>query len=159
MICRIDLPVEDVFAFWCDYENFPRFLSNVREVTRTRVDGQSHWTVAGPGGISVEFDATITDFVPNELLAWRTVEGSLVQHAGVIRFEATVGGGTRLHIRMSYTPPLGAVGHGIASVLGDDLKSKLDEDLVRMKTLLETGRPARDAAKPWVETPTAPRVF
>ena len=144
----IDAPVDEVFRFWSQYENFPRFMSRVLEVRPSAREGQSHWRVVGPGGVPVEFDAVVTAYVPNEVLAWRTVQGSAVAHSGIVRFEPRSDGRTRVHIRMSYNPPGGWVGHGVAAAFGVDPKRSLDEDLARLKTLIETGRPARDAAQP-----------
>jgi uncharacterized membrane protein/osmotically-inducible protein OsmY len=144
----IEAPVEDVFEFWAAYENFPRFMSRVLEVRPSSRERQSHWKVAGPGGVPVEFDAEVTAFVANEVLAWRTVEGSPVGHAGIVRFERAGYGRTRVHVRMSYNPPGGWLGHGVAAAFGADPKQSLDADLARMKTLLETGRRPHDAARP-----------
>jgi uncharacterized membrane protein len=144
----IDAPVEDVFGFWARYENFPKFMSRVLDVRTGAREGQSHWKVMGPGGVPVEFDAVISAFVPNEVLGWRTIQGSTVAHDGIVRFEPTSDGRTRVHLRMSYNPPGGWVGHGVAAVFGVDPKRSLDEDLARLKTLIETGVPARDAAQP-----------
>lgn len=146
----VDAPVEKVFDFWASYENFPRFMSRVLDVRAGSREGQSHWRVMGPGGVPVEFDAEISAFVPNEVFAWRTVKGATVAHAGIVRFEPAGEGRTRIDIRMSYNPPGGWFGHGLAAAFGVDPKSSLDEDLARMKTWLETGRPARDAAQPQV---------
>src|SRR5207244_6535398 len=78
----IAAPVEHVFAFWREYENFPRFMSHVREV-RDLGGQRSRWTVAGPAGMPVEWDAELTQVVPNQVLAWKTVGGSTVEHAGI----------------------------------------------------------------------------
>ena len=97
----------------------------------------------------------LTENVPEQLLAWKTVEGSSIAHAGVVYFEPDQFGGTRLHIRFSYHPPGGVIGHALATLLGDDPKTKMDADLARMKTLIETGNPPRDAAKPMDRAPDA----
>jgi uncharacterized membrane protein len=144
---EINAPVEQVFAFWCQFENFPRFMSHVREVQATRIDGQTHWVVDGPAGAPIQFDAVVTEFCPNEVIAWRTEGPAAVRHAGIVRFEATANGTTRVSIRMSYNPPGGAAGHAAASLLGADLKSRLDDDLLRMKSFIDTGKPAHDAAR------------
>lgn len=141
---HIEAPVRQVFEFWSNFENFPKFMRNVRAVRKNR-DDSWHWEVAGPLGVSVEWDSRVTQSVPDELMAWATVPGMNVQHAGIVRFDAE-GAGTRLHIRMTYNPVAGALGHAVASLFGADPASELDEDLVRMKTYLETGKPARDAA-------------
>lgn len=78
-------------------------------------------------------------------MAWRTVPGATVAHAGMIQFER-VNGGTRLDIKMSYSPPAGVFGHVVAKLFGADPKTELDEDVLRMKTFLETGKAPRGAA-------------
>jgi len=144
----IDAPVDQVWEFWKNYENFPRFMHHVRDVRPTSVPGQSHWRIEGPAGIPIEYDAVVTQEIPNSIFAWKTVEGSPVEHAGFIHFEPNATGGTRLHIHMSYNPPGGALGHGVAWLFGADAKHRMDADLARMKTLIETGNPPHDAAQP-----------
>jgi uncharacterized membrane protein len=144
---NINAPVERVFEFWTNYQNFPRFMSNVREV-RPAGEGRSHWVIAGPAGVPVEWTAEITEMVPNKLLAWRSINGSVVNHTGVIHFEPNSESGTRVHIRLCYHPLAGAVGHALAKILGSDPKREMDADLVRMKTFIETGHPPHDAANP-----------
>jgi uncharacterized membrane protein len=136
---RVDAPVDRVFDYWKDVSNFPFFLSHVREV-RDNGRGCSHWKVAGPAGIPVEWDAVITALVPNQLLAWKTVPGEAVRHAGVVVFDEDPQGGTRVHLRMTYKPPAGVIGHAVASLLGADPKQALDDDLVRFKSIIETGK-------------------
>jgi len=144
---NVAAPVETVFDFWRRYENFPRFMSNVREV-RDLDGGRSHWTVAGPAGVPVDWDAEITQMVPNKVIAWKTLPGSTVPHAGIVRFQPTPDGTTSISVRLSYDPPAGAVGHTVATLFGADPKSELDADITRLKALIETGRPAQDAARP-----------
>ena len=95
----------------------------------------------------MQFDAEVSTYVPNEAFGWRSIEGSPVAHAGLMYFEPAGDGRTRVHVRMSYNPPGGWIGHGIASAFGVDPKSSLDADLARLKTLIETGRPPHDAAR------------
>jgi uncharacterized membrane protein len=142
----VEAPVEQVFAYWDRFGNFPTFMTHVREISPTRDPRQWHWTVEGPAGMPVEFDAVITERVPNRLLAWKTAPGSPVGHAGLVRFDAAGPRATRVHIRMSYNPPGGAVTHGVLTVFGADAKRRIDDDLVRMKEFLETGRQPHDAA-------------
>ena len=70
-----------------------------------------------------------------------------MRHAGEVRFEPNGDGGTRLGVRLAYVPPAGALGHAVAALLGADPKSEMDADLMRMKTMIETGRPPHDAAR------------
>jgi uncharacterized membrane protein len=144
---NINAPVEKVFDFWTHYGNFPHFMSNVREV-RDHGNGRSHWVVAGPAGIPVSWEAEITQYEPNRILAWKSIERSIVENAGIIHFQPNDRGGTRVHIQLAYNPPGGALGHALARVFGADPKSEMDSDLVRVKTMLETGHPPHDAAQP-----------
>jgi uncharacterized membrane protein len=145
-IINVAAPVEEVFAFWSDYQNFPRFMSNVRDVKITG-EKRSHWVVAGPAGVPVEWNAVITDYVPNQSFGWKTEPASPIQHAGIVRFERNEDEGTRIDIKMSYNPVAGALGHAVAAIFCADPRTEMDQDLARMKTMIETGRPPHDAAR------------
>ena len=131
----IEAPVEQVYAFWSNYENFPLFMSHVREVEDLG-GGRSHWSVSGPGGVPIEWDAVLTQQSPGEALAWRSEPGSMLENAGIIRFTPTQGG-TRVDLRLCYHPPAGGAGQAVAELIGTDPRAKLNEDLGRMKSLLE----------------------
>jgi uncharacterized membrane protein len=132
---HIDAPVEQVYEFWSNYENFPLFMSHVREVEDLG-EGRSHWSVSGPGGVPIEWHATVTQQTPNEVIAWRSEPGSMLENAGIIRFVPT-GAGTRVDLRFCYHPPAGGAAQAVAELLGSDPRGKLNEDLGRMKALLE----------------------
>lgn len=136
---NIDAPVAEVFEFWNHFENFPRFMSNLREARRTG-DKTWHFVAEGPAGTTFEWDAEITQFVPNDCIAWKSLSGATVGNAGIIKFQENEDGGTRIDIRLSYNPPGGAIGHAVASFFGFDPKSDMDEDLVRLKSLIEDGK-------------------
>jgi uncharacterized membrane protein len=140
-------PVERVFGFWTDYQNFPRFMHNVRDV-RQVADRRSHWVVAGPAGVPVQWTAEVTGLIPGELIEWRSVSDSDVRHEGAVRFVGTTDGGTRVSVELSYIPPAGAFGHAVATMFGADPKSEMDADLLRMKSMIETGHAPHDAARP-----------
>jgi uncharacterized membrane protein len=140
-------PIERVFGFWTDYQNFPRFMHSVRDV-RQVADRRSHWVVAGPAGVPVQWTAEVTGLIPGEAIEWRSVSDSDVRHEGAVRFVATTDGGTRVSIELSYIPPAGAFGHAVATMFGADPKSEMDADLLRMKSMIETGHAPHDAAKP-----------
>ncbi len=135
---HIEAPRPEVFAYFRAFENFPRFMSHVREVRRT-TEGHWHWVVDGPGGTSVAWEAEVYAFAPDEVIAWKTVPGAAVASSGMARFEDD-GKGTRLEIRLSYNPPAGAIGHALAVLLGADPKRQLNDDLLRLKSLLERGK-------------------
>lgn len=137
----VDAPPERVYEFWNDFENFPRFMSHVREVRRTGPD-RTHWVVAGPGGTPVEWDAVVTRRVPNEEIRWRTVDAALVEHGGTVRFRPAGSGRTRIDVRMSYRPAGGALGHELAALFGSDPERLIADDLSRLPTHLRGGRSA-----------------
>ena len=138
--------LDEVFGFFSNYDNFPLFMHNVREV-RDRGDGLSHWVVAGPAGVHVTWDAVLTDYQPNRCIAWASTNNATIGHSGVIRFNENPDGTTRVDVRLSYNPPGGVIGHAVASLLRSDPKSEMDDDLARLKTLIERGRFPHDAAR------------
>jgi uncharacterized membrane protein len=139
----IDAPIDQVYAFWSNYENFPLFMSHVREVEDLG-GGRSRWSVSGPGGLPIEWSAVLTQQASEEIIAWRSEEGSMLENAGVIRF-APSGGGTRVNLRFCYHPPAGGAGQAVSELLGSDPRAKLNEDLGRMKALLEATTKESDA--------------
>jgi uncharacterized membrane protein len=135
----VGAPVEQVWELWSNFENFPRFMTHLREVRKID-EGRSHWVAAGPAGVPVEWDAVVTDWVPQQFIGWTSVEGSTIETSGQVRFRPTEAGKTEIDIRMEYSPPAGVAGHAIASLLGTDPKQAIDDDLVRLKSLLEDGK-------------------
>ncbi|HEX3481961.1 MAG TPA: SRPBCC family protein [Kofleriaceae bacterium] len=134
----IDAPVEEVFAFWSRFENFPRFMEHVLEV---RGEGdRSLWKVAGPAGMPIEWQAEITEHIEPRKIAWRSLPGSIVDHHGEVHFERTGDQATRISVHMAYRPPGGALGHAAAGFLLGDPKTLMDEDLLRLKSLFERGK-------------------
>jgi uncharacterized membrane protein len=120
-------------------------MTHLRQVRRVD-DRRSLWTAAGPAGTTVQWDAEITESVPHELIAWRSVQGAPIATSGAVRFRAAGKGHTAIDVRLDYTPPAGAVGHAVASLFGVDPKHSMDDDLVRLKSLLEAGKTSRGGA-------------
>jgi uncharacterized membrane protein len=129
---------KEVFAFWQAMEQFPRFMTHVKEV-RKLSDRRYRWKVEGPGTVPITWEADVTGLVAGELIAWRSVEGAPVRSSGVVHFEHD-NGGTRVQVRMKYAPPAGAVGHAVARLFGADPRKEMDDDLLRFKSLLEQGK-------------------
>jgi uncharacterized membrane protein len=135
----IQRPREQIFRFWRNYQNLPRFLCHVESVTLVD-DNRSHWVVKGPGGRTMEWDAVIHNEVENERIAWRSLPGGDVDHAGTVLFKDALGGrGTELRLELQYNPPGGAVGAAAAALLGQEASQQIREDLRRLKRLLESG--------------------
>lgn len=145
---RIDAAPEKVYELWSNYENFPHFMNNVVEV-RDLGNRRSHWLVRGPAGTEFGFTAVLTEHDRPRRLAWRSEPGAEVEQSGSVEFQP-VRGGTRVRVQMSYIPPAGAMGRGIAALLGRDPEREMEEDLQRMKYFIEHGtvppQPAREGA-------------
>lgn len=137
-VITVNRPVDEVYEFWRDLENLPKFMCHLESVRVT--DGQSHWRAKAPAGRTVEWDAMIVEDQPNEILSWRTLEGAGLVHAGSVRFVAAPGGrGTELHIHLHYELPGGKLGAALAKALGEDPSEQIQEDLRRFKQVMETG--------------------
>lgn len=135
---NINAPQEELYNFWMDFENFPKFMTHIKEVRKID-DDRSHWVVEGPAGSSMEWDAVVTETVPNQRISWESTEGAPVKSTGTVRFDPNNQGGTRVTVQMGYTPPAGAVGHAVATLFGKNPKQEMDDDLMRLKSLFEHG--------------------
>jgi uncharacterized membrane protein len=145
---EVQAPVEDVFRYWSNFENFPSFMSNVDEVRMTGQD-TSHWKVKGPLGKSVQFDAKTTEMDPGRGIGWNTIEGD-VMTSGEARFEEVAPGRTRIDVTMNYSdPPGGAVGEAVANVLSSPERN-LKEDLQNFAKIVERG----ELGGPGAQTPS-----
>lgn len=135
----INAAPEAVYAFWRKFDNLPRFMNNLESV-EVRSDTRSHWTTKGPAGTNVDWEAEIINEVPNELIGWRSIEGSQVDNAGSVHFTPSANGrGTEVKVVLRYDPPAGVVGAKVSKILGEDPAKQVREDLGRLKALLETG--------------------
>ena len=135
----IDATPEEVYSFWRDLPNLPRFMRHLESVTWTG-EGRSHWVAKAPGVGTVEWDAEITEDRPNQLLAWRSVEGSQVENSGSVSFQQATGGrGTVVRVELDYNPPGGAAGALVAKLLGEDPDGQMQADLRRFKQVMEVG--------------------
>jgi uncharacterized membrane protein len=134
---EVQAPLEDIFSYWSNFENFSNSMQNVEEVRMTGQD-TSHWRVKGPLGKSVEFDARTTEMDPSRGIGWNTVEGE-VMTSGEARFEEVSPGRTRIDVTMNYAdPPGGKVGEVAANVLSNP-ERMLREDLENFARIVERG--------------------
>ncbi len=140
---RIQKSAAELFNFWRNLANLPRFMHHLNEV-REIGDGRSHWVARGPGGYRMEWDAKILNQQANELIAWRSLEGADLDSAGSVRFrELGDSGGTQVTLSLEYIPPAGRVGSAIAKLLGRHPEREIEQDLRRFKQLMETRSMAR----------------
>jgi uncharacterized membrane protein len=130
---------EELYQFWRNPENLPQFMSHIASV-QALGPNRSRWTMKAVVGRSFDWEAEIVNDKPNELIAWRTLEGADVDHAGSVHFERlTADRGTNVRVIMEYRPPAGQIGVAVAKILGEEPDQILDTDLRRFKQLLEGG--------------------
>jgi uncharacterized membrane protein len=136
----INRPVAELYRFWRNLENLPRFMSHLESVERI-TDTLSRWRAKGPAGTTVEWNAEIINEVPDQVIGWRSIEGSDVVSAGSVNFdEAGIGRGTRVRVRLQYSPPGGKVGDAIARLFRADAATEIRQDLQRFKAMVEEGQ-------------------
>jgi uncharacterized membrane protein len=129
----------EVYRFWRDLENAPKFMSHVASVEPLD-DRRSRWTARGPSGPAVTWEAAIVDDVPGERVAWRSIEGAEVQTEGAVRLESAPGErGTEVHLELRYGPPEGSRGQAAAFLWSEATARQIEADLRNCKQLLETG--------------------
>jgi uncharacterized membrane protein len=135
----INASAEELYTFWRKFDNLPRFMHNLESV-EVRDDKRSRWVAKGPAGSKVEWEAEIINEIPNQLIGWRSIEGSQIDNAGSVHFTPAAGGrGTEVKVVLRYDPPAGSVGAKISRILGEDPAVNVQEDLRRLKRLIETG--------------------
>jgi uncharacterized membrane protein len=139
----IERPVSEVYGYWRNLERLPRFmrhLASVREIDSQR----SHWVASAPAGTTVEWDAEIVQDLPGERLSWHSLPDSEVMNSGVVHFRDLGDGATEVQVYIAYAPPAGAVGAGVARLLGAEPGQQIEKDLQRLKDLLESTDQAGD---------------
>ena len=138
-VVTINRPAAELYRFWRDVEQLPRFmeyLDSVRRIDQRR----SHWVAKGPAGRRVEWDAEIINEIPDELIGWRTLDGADVISAGSVRFVSAPGRrGTQVHVRLQYDPPGGKLGSAVAWIFSKEPSQTIREDLRHFKQLMEAG--------------------
>jgi uncharacterized membrane protein len=135
----INRSAPDVYAFWRDLRNLPRFMRHLESIDVVD-QHRSHWRVAAPAGTTVEWDAEIVDDRPDRRIAWRSLEGASVPNRGSVEFEPAPGGrGTEVAVELAYEPPAGRVGAVIAKLFGKEPGQEVMTNLRRLKQILETG--------------------
>jgi len=110
----VDRSPEELYRFWRNFENLPRFMKHLKAVQVTG-DKRSHWVATAPAGATVEWDAEISQEQENKSIAWSSLAGSEVDNAGSVRFKTAPGGcGTVVRVALTYSPPGGVVGAAVA---------------------------------------------
>ena len=135
----INQPAEQLFQFWRNFENLPRFMQHL-EAVQVLDERRSRWQAKAPAGTQVEWEAEIITEEPNRLLGWRSVGDSQIANAGSVRFEPLANGrGTVVKVALSYEPPGGQLGAWLAKLFGEEPEIQVEEDLRRFKQMAEAG--------------------
>jgi uncharacterized membrane protein len=130
---------EELYAFWRDFENLPRFMGHLESVT-VLDEKRSRWVVKAPAGTNVAWDAEVIEDRPNELIRWRSLQGADVDNTGSVTFQRATGNrGTVLTVEFEYKPPGGVFGATLAKLLGQAPEKQVPVDLMRLRQVLETG--------------------
>jgi uncharacterized membrane protein len=134
---RVRAPIKDVYRFWRNFENLPQFMEHVEQVQKLDADGQTtHWKLKGPIGISVEYDARLTQDVENKSIGWNSSGGSM-ETTGTVTF-TEIEDYTEVHVVMQwYDTPGGPIGEFVAKFLQNP-DEMLQDDLQRFKNLVES---------------------
>ena len=137
--CIVNRSPEEVYTFWRDFRNLPRFMEHLVSVD-DMAEGRSHWVARGPAGMTVEWDAMIVADDPGRVITWRSLENSDVDNAGAVRFEPAPGErGTIIKVNIQYNPPGGVVGATVARMFGEEPNQQLEDDMRRFKQVMEVG--------------------
>jgi uncharacterized membrane protein len=138
-VVTIDKAPEELYRFWRNFENLPRFMEHLQSVT-VKDSIYSHWVANAPAGTSVEWNAEIINDRPNQLIAWRSVGDSQIGNAGSVHFTPAPGNrGTEVKVVLEYDPPAGRIGSLIAKLFGEEPNQQVREDLRHFKEIMETG--------------------
>ena len=132
----VDRSPEELFHFWRNFTNLPRFMDNLESVAVLDED-RSHWVAKGPAGTRVEWDAAIHNEIEDELIAWRSLPGADVDQAGSVHFVPTGDGRTEVRVVLRYRAPAGKVGEAVSKLLGEDPARQVSDDLRRFKQVVE----------------------
>jgi uncharacterized membrane protein len=134
----VDRPREEVYRFWRNFENLPRFMEHLESV-RVLDERRSHWKARAPAGTTVEWDAEITEDRPNELIAWRALDKADVPNTGSVEFVPAPKGGTEVRVHLHYEVPGGRFAATIAKLFGEEPAIQVVSDLRRFKQVMELG--------------------
>jgi len=131
-------PRAELFAFWRDFANLPRFMDHLVSV-RVESATRSHWTAKAPAGQTVEWDAEIVNEVTDSIIAWKSVGDPDIANAGSVNFSDAPGGGTVVRVTLDYEPPAGKLGAMLSHLFSEEPDHQIRDDLRQLKQLFESG--------------------
>ncbi|MDP8976514.1 MAG: SRPBCC family protein [Actinomycetota bacterium] len=144
----VNRPPQEVYGYWHHFENLPKFMAHLESV-EAKEDGRWRWVANAPLGRTVEWEAEIEEDVPDQLIAWRSLEGSEVPNRGSVRFAPAAGGrATEVTFELAYEPPGRAMGAAVARMFGEEPLQQMKDDVRRFKQVMETGEVVRSDGTP-----------
>lgn len=144
----IDYDRGELFRFWRNLSNLPRFMHHL-EAVEMLDERRSHWVARAPFGAKAEWDAEITEERENEVISWRSLPGAAVANTGSVRFRQAPGGrGTEVVVEMRYDPPLGVAGRTVARLASEEPEQQVSDDLRHLKMMFEAGEIATGVLRP-----------
>lgn len=135
MTVVVQRPIGDVFEFCRDFENFPKIVDALLSVEDSQ-DGRSHWAVRSPRGQAVEWDATVTKYVPNSVIGWESVPDSPVHATGLMRFAPLSATDTRVDVSLTYRPLRTGVADAFRALIGSSNTQRLRNELAQASETL-----------------------
>jgi uncharacterized membrane protein len=133
----IEMPASGLYAFWRRLETLPQFMHHLDDVT-VLTPTRSRWRVHAPAGRLLSWEAEIINDVPGELIGWRSLPGSAINHAGSVHFDQR-GSVTDVRVVLEYVPLARFAGFSLAKLLGEEPQKQIAEDLRRFKSIVERG--------------------
>lgn len=136
----VNKPKQEVYDFWRKLENLPLFMKHLKSVKEVD-EKRSHWEANVPGNLTtISWDAEIVKEEEGKLISWKSLPGATVENAGKVDFQDSLGDqGTELRVVITYRPPAGKVGTGIAWLLNPVFRKMIENDIVNFKQYIETG--------------------
>ena len=130
---EVQVPVQQAYNQWTQFEDFPKFMEGIQSVQQLD-DTHVHW-VAEIRGETREWTTEITEQRPDEMVAWKTIDGD-VKNDGVVSFEQIARDQTRVNVQMDVEGE--STAENVAGDLLGVVKSQVHGDLERFKQLIET---------------------
>ncbi len=144
---EIDRPLPSVFAFFKDFENLPRVVGSLRSITDYQ-DGRSHWEAYTPAGQPIEWDVVVTKYIPNSVIGFESVPGSIVDFRAQFRFTRESATRTRLDVETYFSPSTTGLGDALRAIVGVANERRILGDLDHMRFYLESALPLEPEAQP-----------
>jgi len=146
MTIVVERPINEVFEFCRDFENFPEIVDVLLSVEDTQ-DGRSHWAVRSPRGEAIQWDAVVTKYMPNSVIAWESVPESEVEARGTMRFSPLSPAESRVDVTLSYCPKETGLREALKALMRPTNNARLRTELAKA---------SQELARPDVEVDDAP---